>query len=642
MTDSHTTSTAGARLGLPGLPALMDNLAAGGIYLLLAETATTRFPLLASSLNQAQVAGVAGTVILPVNPELFVERMNGFGLFSTADLVASNKLKLFVTQDEFAKKLFRFGAQAFLDELDFFQVPAHSFLIFDQADDLFGLHDASIALEQVQALHNWARNSGVTLLAVITRLTEDRQAVINSLMDELAGVARLGANRGGLEVTFDYWQSRDGTVAGRSFALVPSERGLYEARASSAAATDVLVSESTLDEPPPGEAAFFYMDPDLGSLAQQVPGKWTYVDTLVSMMHATRNVRSATCILLFKRDTQLRQLAEAVHTLRQTLGRYARIVVQEKDASLRYQNEALLLKLGLNLAINRDVALSRIPLLLDSLKGQIYSRDVDINFEAALASVLPSNVHGYLVPQRFVRESRLILERAETLNIPSALVVGEPRRDVQIEDILANNTISRPGDFISATGEDCYMFLNACPQAAVLNAAQRVLGAPIDDLFANVRFLVTRDEIQLELSALQHVAERNTLPDYSDIASTVVSGPAPAPATPPASAPSSVAPPPAHSSTPAPTSARAAAPDSGLRLSPPAAAASPLRAPVTAMARTPQPEAPPAQPASGAGSAPADGDVFQYDGLDNVRVFGKAEVPRAARRASPGLNEQPA
>jgi hypothetical protein len=127
------------------------------------------------------------------------------------------------------------------------------------------------------------------------------------------------------------------------------------------------------------EPHFFYMDPELGSLAAEMPGAWCQVDSLVGMMHATRNIRTVVSILSYRRDTDLRQLAEAVYTLRRSLERHAQIVVREKGASLRYQNEALLVRLGINLVIHRDVPVSRLPLLLKSLSGQIFSRDVEIN-----------------------------------------------------------------------------------------------------------------------------------------------------------------------------------------------------------------------------------------------------------------------
>jgi len=337
-------------------------------------------------------------------------------------------------------------------------------------------------------------------------------------MDNLTGIARLGAKRHGLELSFDYWQSNEGTIAGKSFALTQLSSGLYEA-ANEADARDKVQPDRVPDQVnhvDTTEAVVFFMDPDLGSLAKQVQGKWQHVDSLVGMMHATRHLRSATCILLFQKNSQLRQLAETVHTLRLTIGRHAHIVLQEKDASLRYQNEALLLKLGLSLVVNRDVPASRLPLLLQSLQGQIFNRDVDINFEAALASVLPTQLHGYLLPPRFVQEVATILARCETLNVPCALMIGRPAQGVPMKNLMVSNQISRPGDLITADADNCFVFLSACPQPVLLNTLERLLGSSVDLAFASVRFAVTAVEIQTELAALSRAATRDLLPDYTN------------------------------------------------------------------------------------------------------------------------------
>lgn len=210
-------------------------------------------------------------------------------------------------------------------------------------------------------------------------------------------------------------------------------------------------------------------------------------------------------------------MAEAVHTLRLSLGRHARIVVQEKGASLRYQNEALLLRLGLNLVVNRDVPISRLPLLLDSLKGQIFSRDVGINFEAALASVLPTRLRGYLAPMRFVREVESILDQAQTLNIPCAMIIGKPGAGMTMTESLTISGLSRPGDLISTDGEYCYLFLNACPQSDMLTTLERILGMPVDAAFDDIHFLIQREEMQVALPVLVRAAEQGDLPDYASI-----------------------------------------------------------------------------------------------------------------------------
>lgn len=521
MDDSATlvTTASPMRLGIQGLPNLTDSMNAGGLYILIAETPSARFPILAKTLATALASGVTCNVVVQANAGAFIQRVESFGHLNMSELLASGRLQFFEMQEEFSKKIFRFGADSFSRELEQFNIPQTSYLIFDQADELLSLHDLSLALEQVDILSKWFAQNRITGLLIFSRTTEAHAGVLNALMDNLGGIVRLGADKDGLELTFDYWQSPEGTIAGRNFRLTTQESGLYETstnmfRAKQRVDVGNLDLSPDLDEEQ-GTSYFFYMDPDLGALAKQMAGTWQRVDTLVGMMHSTLAKRAATCILSFQRDTNLRQLAEAVHTLRLSLGRQARIVVQEKGASLRYQNEALLMRLGLNMVVHRDVPSGRLPLLLESLNGQSFNRSVAINFESALASVLPTRLRGYQLPSRFIREVGVILDPSETLNIPCAMIVGKPGPGLTAIDILSKIRISRPGDLVSADHEYCYLFLNACPQSVMLTTLERILGVPVDLAFQDITFMVRREEIQSGLSALNRAAEQKNLPDYS-------------------------------------------------------------------------------------------------------------------------------
>ena len=503
------------RLGINGLPSLTGNMKSGGLYVMLAETPSARFPILAANLADALANNLPCTVIVPSHPELFLQRVEASGTINALELIAANRLQLFVMQEEFSKKMFRFGADSFVKELEQFEVPEGSYILFDQADEVLSLHDISLALDQINILKDWFIKQRVTALLVFSRVNDVNSGAINALMDSMNGIVRLGGDRDGLELTFDYWQSPEGTVAARNYRLTTLNSGLYEASAP----TDQPVvsgvggvTQITED----AEPHYFYMNPDLGSLATQIPGIWTRVDTLVGMMHATRNTHSSTSILSYQRDTNLRQLAETVHTLRLNLGRYAKIVVQEKETSLRYQNEAFLLKLGINLVIHKDVPASRLPLMLDSLSRQVFARDVNINFEAAMASVMPATACGYHTPPRFVREVLAILERGITLDIPCAMIIGKPAKDTTMVDIMKNIGLglSRPGDLITSDGECCHIFLSACPESVVLKTVERIMKMPVDAALDDVVFLVKGAEIQAALAAL---SRQEAPPDYSAI-----------------------------------------------------------------------------------------------------------------------------
>ncbi|MFM1980252.1 MAG: hypothetical protein RLZ68_1517 [Pseudomonadota bacterium] len=508
------------RIGIAGLPNLTNNMVPGGLYVLVAETPAARFPLLASTFSTALKDGRRCGVILSGNPEHFVQRMESLGGVSATRALLNKQLQLFVTQEEFPKKMFRFGADSFVRELENFDITEGCYLVFDQADDLISLHDISLAQEQFDTLGKWLMQRQVTALLVFLRVTETDAATLNALMDGMTGIVRLGADEDGLRLAFDYWQSPEGTVAARTYQVVTLVSGQYEAAVKTAAVTQisgVVLGEEASVPLEPQDRYYFYMDPDLGSLSTQVAGVWQHVDTLVGLMHATRTKREAIVIFCYVPNGNIRQLAEAVHTLRINLGKHAQLIVQEKNASLRYQNEALLLRLGINMVIHRDVPQARLPLLLDSVVGQVFSREVDVDFEAALASVTPPHIRGYLPPARFAREVQTLLDRSAALNIPFVLGIGKPMDGVAMVDVLNTMRLGRSGDLVTADNDFCYVFLSACQQTVILSTMDRILGAPTDTWFQELRFQVARDEVGHDLSGLLHNTENNMVIDYTSV-----------------------------------------------------------------------------------------------------------------------------
>lgn len=585
------------RLGVRGLPHLTSNMVSGGLYVLVAETPSARYPLLATSLSCALKDGRHCGVILASNPEHFIQRLESLGGVPATEHLLNKQLQLFVTQAEFSKKMFRFGAEGFVQELEHFQILPHSYLVFDQADDLIALHDITLAQEQFEVLGQWMMKHQVTGLLVFVRANEADAAVLNSLMDSMTGIVRLGGDEEGLRLGFDYWQSPEGTVAARLFQLTNVGSGQYEASARVAGvAAGASATQGAADALPveAGERHYFYMDPNLGSLATQMAGVWLHVDTLIGLMHATRNKPAATVIFCYGPGMSLRQLAEAVHTLRIHLGRHAQLVVQEKNASLRYENEALVLRLGVNMVIHRDVPPARLPLLLDSVAGQVFSREVDVDFEAALASVMPIQARGYQAPTRFVREVKSLLERSSTLNIPFALCIGKPTQDVGMVNALNFMRVARSGDLVTADHESCYVFLNACQQAVILATMERILGAPLDTVFESMRFLVSRDEIGNDLAALLHNAEAGLATDYTSVLAPVAT-PAPAPVPTDRAAPSVV----------------------------------PVAAPTRPVVTDQFEERRPIRPLPEAAVPPADAKSLY--GATDASIYGKTEAPRAKR-----------
>ncbi len=225
-----TTNSAGIHLGVVGIDPSQSEMVVGGLYALKVTTPSTRFALLATSLKAAMNAGVHCTLITNSAPEEVLSRLAQCTSFPANDLVKQKRLSVFSMQDEFSKKLFRFGADRFVQEIENFEIPVNSFIVFEQADDVLSLHDLWLASQQIKVLSQWFKRRQTTGLMAFTRSNAQQTAALNALMDNLSGLARLGADKAGLELTFLYWQSKNGVMAARNFHLRSTHDGGYEAQ----------------------------------------------------------------------------------------------------------------------------------------------------------------------------------------------------------------------------------------------------------------------------------------------------------------------------------------------------------------------------------------------------------------------------
>jgi len=244
---------------------------------------------------------------------------------------------------------------------------------------LLGLEDVGLAGGRVGVLGRWAGAQGMPVVLVCTRLAavSGGAACLNGLMDSLRGMARLGGHNDGLNLRFEYWQSPSGTVAAKDFALSIMENGWYRVQPTAPQASGLIKPDAALRDASQDQSHnFYYLDNDLDTLSQMVPGQWVRTESVMTILREAMGSPTPTVLLCFKPGQSLRALAESVHALRLSLGRRARLVVVERGMSLRYANEVLLLRLGANLILHRDMTEARMLLMLESLQGQIFSRDL--------------------------------------------------------------------------------------------------------------------------------------------------------------------------------------------------------------------------------------------------------------------------
>lgn len=504
------TDSGAFHLGIPGLPPLLNSMISGGLYAVQVSSPPARSALVTLSLAAAVRANTPSVLVTNGSPRRLLAR----GRLEQA--MREDKLDIFTLKESTAKNIFRQGPERFVEELELFGFPPEGYFVFDGADDLFTLQDPFIAAEQIRCYREWVREKDGCALLVFSLLGSNSQfsSTYQSLQDHLDGAVRLESGKEQLEWVVDFWASPSGVVASRSHpariesngVLAISEKTEVRAAAGPGAAPAAPAAD---------EKDVFSMDSTLAGIAKQAAGKWVFVDNVVSLMHASRSAVAASVILVFDRSSDLRQLAQAVHTLRTGLGKQVKIVIRELDASLRYQNELLLLRLGANLVLHRDVPVARLQLAIESLNGQVFSRDVDVNFDAALASVSTSHACGYLPPPQFCQQAGDIVERSKALTIPYALVRVKIPKGQGAGEVVGKFRLNRNGDMVTATNEDIFLFLSACPQASLLPTLKRVGGERFEDEFPDMSFAVQEVAVTTELAGLAHVARSGKFPVLS-------------------------------------------------------------------------------------------------------------------------------
>jgi tetratricopeptide (TPR) repeat protein len=410
---SLASSIFSVNLGITGMRDVTADMTSGGMYALHVRTSSARFSLLASCLQNALATGLPCTVITGSAPADVLQRLEQSSTFSVAELLASNQLMVFSSQDEFSKNMFRYGPQRLFRELENFGVPERSFLIFDQADELLSLHDLFLASQQIKAISAWFKARQVTALATFCRSNEQRIEALNALLDDLSGLARLGGDKDGIELTFTYWRSSEGIIAAKNFRLYIEQQGNYAVSRRGVERTMPIEIDSTIDEPSTepllgladlsfpelsaiaptpsrsklhsDQQHYVYTDPDLDALKESIDGYLHKVESLVDVLHACLGQTKSVVILSIESVNDVKELAKTIHLLRKSLGATSQIVIREKAIEITAAQKQLFMHCGANAVIGKETAISQYPNFLNAIRNQKYSKEIEPLFESILA-----------------------------------------------------------------------------------------------------------------------------------------------------------------------------------------------------------------------------------------------------------------
>ncbi|RQS10580.1 cellulose biosynthesis protein BcsE [Burkholderia sp. Bp8998] len=402
---------------------------------------------------------------------------------------------------------------------------ARSLYFIEGAQRWFSWNDPAALAEEAHALADWCRTHRIALVLLvdpeIVRTGADpdtddpplvrdaNRAPRSGFHGVCSGVAQLQRTHGELLWVVDFWRAGDTLAAGevRPLRFAPGGRlaavvdGAAEPSRRMKLATDedrVVVSRAVFDD------------------ARRVPAGWEIVDDNAAVVAACAHAQAATAVLAFRSHAQLESLCAAVHALRRQCGGALKIAVVERDEVLRQQFEMLLLSVGANRVVARDLPLSRMQAAVHALRGQLYARPVAPDYRAALAAALGDSVLGYLPVGAFCLQTRAVLDRGAVLALPHTLAKIALLPDASHVDALRHCRPRRAGDVVTADAGHLYVFLFACEPADAEDALARIFDVPVDTLSDRVVCL-GEGSIDTELDALKTENRRAPIADYSDL-----------------------------------------------------------------------------------------------------------------------------
>jgi len=417
-----------------------------------------------------------------------------------------------------------FGA---LRALKRFGLRSNALYLVEGAERWFTWRDSDALAREGRLLANWCAARGITMVLLLgphagasdadtdTGEHQDPDDAAGStgrsaLNGACAGAARVRRTHGELLWQVDFWRTGRALVTGDMHALRFTEDGRLsvaspeqqgEASHATLIARDeqrVVVSRDVVGEEP------------------WVPREWDVLDGHDAVLAACAGARAATVVLAHRDGAQLEALCAAVHTLRHTCGRALKIAVVERGEVLRHQYELLMLSLGANLVVARDMPFSRIESLLQSLQGQLYTRPLVSDYRTALAASLADTATGYLNVSAFCAHVEGAVARGAVLRLPHVLVRLTLPATLAHVDALAQCKPRRAGDVFTADAAHLYVFLFACRLADANAALARIFGGPVTRIATDIAYL-SNEGIAAELKALEASSRRVPAADYSDL-----------------------------------------------------------------------------------------------------------------------------
>jgi len=496
------------KVAIQDLPNVASSLTQGGIYGITITNKLIRNIFILRNI-EAFLKIDKEIVFIAHNPRDWYQSLSELERQMGLDLLASIRFTEFVGTLHNNLKLY--GANQLFIEIENIVSRPKSIIIVDATKQDIGW-DEDIDLESIgYKLIKWTRLWKHTALFMSSQTDIYTHPCFNAFRRHLIfdGMAELNSDSLRLSWNIEFWNSKKTNIANKNYGIY-FHRELYSLQADGAS-IDARVGKLLYA---PDEDQVLMTRQDVRG-ENHYPESWTIFDDFDHLLSSLGAAVAATVIITYEKSLTLLDILNRLNSVRQLTGPTLKIIVRERNVSLRYYQEAVLLNSGANMVVSRSDSTSRLLRAIESLKGACYKPDASITDEEINKILGGAEISGYLPVNKFCKFVSEKLEHSRILNIQSALIKLELLPDIPMVDAIRDFQPKRSSDVISADKSAIYIFLYACRSPDITTALVSLFSPGVDPLYSYATQITSFEGIRDTIEKLQQAAKLDAPVDYS-------------------------------------------------------------------------------------------------------------------------------
>jgi cellulose biosynthesis protein BcsE len=214
-------------------------------------------------------------------------------------------------------------------------------------------------------------------------------------------------------------------------------------------------------------------------------------------------LRGSMVIFSCSKPEELHDLAAATFNLRTKYRQNIKIIIRETTQCLRYADEQLLLRAGINLIIPHLLNSNRLITQIIAIRGQLFENQLPPSLEGLMESWQQTDYNGYTDIPSFVASVKKSIAAQAFSKVEHALVCFEPLKGIGLDQSLSLCQINRDGDMITASRGFIYLFLHACRLKDIDSALKHTLTLPSKDIFSSQSIIHEANDVRAELERIE-------------------------------------------------------------------------------------------------------------------------------------------